>query len=174
MWTILTCHPDTPCAVVTQMRAYAARTSSAILHLHYRIEGAVAAIAIPDPGKPERRDGLWQHSCFEAFLRAGDGAGYHEFNFAPSRSWAAYRFEGYRDGMAPALDVAEPVITLKASEQSFELKVSLDLHAPAHSAWRLGLSAVIEEKSGAKSYWALAHPPGKPDFHYSDCFVLQL
>jgi hypothetical protein len=36
----------------------------------------------------------------------------------------------------------------------------------------LGLSAVLEEQDGTKSYWALAHPPGgKPDFHHPDCFV---
>ena len=38
----------------------------------------------------------------------------------------------------------------------------------------LGLSAVIEEADGNVSYWALAHPPGKPDFHHSDCLALEL
>jgi hypothetical protein len=37
--------------------------------------------------------------------------------------------------------------------------------------WRLGVAAVIEETSGRKSYWALAHPPGKPDFHHPDSFA---
>jgi hypothetical protein len=40
--------------------------------------------------------------------------------------------------------------------------------------WELGLSVVLEEKNGAKSYWALAHPPGKPDFHHEDCFAHEL
>jgi hypothetical protein len=40
-------------------------------------------------------------------------------------------------------------------------------------AWRIGLAAAIEETSGHKSYWALAHPPGKADFHHSDCFALE-
>ena len=44
----------------------------------------------------------------------------------------------------------------------------------ANASWRLGLSAVIEDTSGGKSYWALAHPPGKPDFHHADCFALEL
>jgi hypothetical protein len=44
---------------------------------------------------------------------------------------------------------------------------------PPLVGWRLGLSAVIEETSGHKSYWALAHPPGRPDFHHSDCFVYE-
>jgi len=39
---------------------------------------------------------------------------------------------------------------------------------------KLGLSAVIEEADGTKSFWALAHPPGRPDFHHPDCFALTL
>src|SRR3546814_9971873 len=39
---------------------------------------------------------------------------------------------------------------------------------------RVALSAVIEETDGTKSYWALRHPPGKPDFHHPDCFALAL
>ncbi len=40
--------------------------------------------------------------------------------------------------------------------------------------WKLALSAVIEETDGTKSYWALRHPPGAPDFHHPDCFALTL
>jgi hypothetical protein len=42
------------------------------------------------------------------------------------------------------------------------------------TAWLAGLCAVIEEADGTISYWALAHPPGAPDFHHPDCFVLEL
>ena len=38
----------------------------------------------------------------------------------------------------------------------------------------LGLSAVIEAMDGTKSYWALAHAPGPPDFHNRDCFTARL
>jgi hypothetical protein len=45
----------------------------------------------------------------------------------------------------------------------------------AEQAWHLGLSAVLEEKDGTKSYWALAHAnPEKPDFHLADCFTAKL
>ena len=40
--------------------------------------------------------------------------------------------------------------------------------------WRYGLSAVIEEAGAVKSYWSLAHPPGKPDFHHPTCFAATL
>jgi len=36
------------------------------------------------------------------------------------------------------------------------------------------ITAVIEEADGTKSYWALAHPAEKPDFHHPDGFVLEL
>ena len=46
---------------------------------------------------------------------------------------------------------------------------------PADTNWELGLSAVLEEKDGTKSYWALAHPnPEKPDFHDPGCFAAHL
>ena len=35
-------------------------------------------------------------------------------------------------------------------------------------------TAVIEEADGTKSYWALAHPSDKPDFHHPDSFALDL
>jgi hypothetical protein len=38
----------------------------------------------------------------------------------------------------------------------------------------LGLSAVIEDESGALSYWALRHVPGKPDFHHPQAFAMEL
>jgi hypothetical protein len=41
-------------------------------------------------------------------------------------------------------------------------------------ATRLGLSAVIETVDGFFSYWALAHPSDKPDFHHPDSFILEL
>ena len=41
-------------------------------------------------------------------------------------------------------------------------------------SWRLGLAAVIEEANGRISYWALAHPPGRADFHQTDGFALEL
>jgi hypothetical protein len=40
--------------------------------------------------------------------------------------------------------------------------------------WEYGLAAVIEEEGAVKSYWALAHPPGKPDFHHPTCFAATL
>lgn len=67
----------------------------------------------------------------------------------------------------------EPIISSSSSEW-FEMHVTLPLDFAARAPLRLGLSAVIEEKGGRKSYWALAHPPGKADFHHPDSFVCEL
>ena len=38
----------------------------------------------------------------------------------------------------------------------------------------LSFTAVIEDTDGRLSYWALAHAPGKPDFHHAHAFALEL
>ena len=74
--------------------------------------------------------------------------------------------------------VRPPQIDHSKDHAGYELKVSLEMaetsDLPNDGLWQLGLSAVIEETSGHKSYWALAHPSENPDFHHSDSFVLDL
>jgi hypothetical protein len=77
--------------------------------------------------------------------------------------------------MRVASEIGAPYFDVQSNDAGFELQVALDLsNLPLDGPWRLGLSAVIEEASGRLSYWALTHPPGKPDFHHSDCFALEL
>jgi hypothetical protein len=151
-----------------------ARTDGA-LSLLYLVSGEIEQILLPAPASPERTDGLWQHSCFEAFLRGGDDPGYLEFNFSTSTQWAGYRFSGYREGMSPAA-IAAPAVKVFIGPRTIALSCKIALgDLGLAKDWRLNLSAVIEERSGAKSYWALAHPTeGPPDFHDPDCFVLQV
>jgi hypothetical protein len=52
--------------------------------------------------------------------------------------------------------------------------VGATIAVEADAQWELGLSAVLEEKDGTKTYWALAHPSEKPDFHAPGCFVARL
>jgi len=132
---------------------------------------ATAALALPPVEAPQRRDGLWKTTCFELFVRAEGNGSYQEFNFSPSHCWAAYSFTGYRDGMRE-LSLEPPVIMTRRDVSGYSLSVEMELVEPWTPATRIGLSAVIES-DGTKSYWALAHPPGPPDFHHPDCFVLK-
>jgi hypothetical protein len=148
------------------------------LVLHYCVTGRIGSLRFPPVTAAARTDELWQHTCFEAFVGTSPGPGYYEFNFAPSTQWAAYRFSGYRSGMRVATEIAAPRIEVQTGPERYTLQAALELDRlsslPSDGVWRLGLSAVIEETSGRKSYWALAHPPGKADFHHSDCFAREV
>jgi hypothetical protein len=167
-------HPDTPCAALTGIEVEIAQPKPQNLSLRYCLTGAIGDVLLPPPAPSARADELWLHTCFEAFLRAGES--YYEFNISPSTQWAVYRFDSYRAGVRNVDLAATPRIKTRFGEESYDLGVSLDLSGldlPPGASWRFGLSAVIEETGGAISYWALAHPPGKPDFHHADASTLQ-
>ncbi len=171
-------HPETACAAVERLEAEISRPLPGRLAVRWLASGRLGGLRLPAAAAPARADGLWRHTCFEAFVRAPRGAGYHELNFAPSAQWAAYSFDGYRDGMRAAELVSPPRIETEGTDGALALRVSLDLgglpELACAATWRLALSAVIEEDGGRLSYWALAHPPGKPDFHHPAGFVLEL
>ena len=170
----LVCHPDTPASAVTDIEVSVDWNISG-LWLRFHAELDLERIALPGPASPIRADGLWSTTCFEAFFKPGGGGGYVELNLSPSSQWAAYDFIGYREGMAPAELETAPTIGLDASDGHFALEADIvPLAAWAGSKVQLALSAVIEETDGTKSYWALAHPPGKPDFHHPTCFAATL
>ena len=169
-------HPATSCPAIDGFWVEAERTSDGRLQLRYEIEGRIGELRLPDEAEPARADELWRATCFEAFVRAPDAEAYLEANLAPSRQWATYDFDAYRAGMRPALEVGDPAIALEDSSDSLALSAALNLAATplAASPWRVGLSAVIQTGDGRTSYWALAHPPGRPDFHHPDCFALEI
>jgi hypothetical protein len=175
----LICHPATPCGTVRRIGVDVCRTTETSLQLRYRLERDTARLLIPAESTPRRADKLWQHTCFEAFV-AGEGVahGYCEFNFAPSTEWAIYRFSGYREGMTVVEAVRAPQISVQRESGALSLAAVIDL-APVPAlrgdpTLRLALCAVIEEADHRLSYWALAHPAAKPDFHHAGSFTLML
>jgi hypothetical protein len=177
MRLVLKPHPDMPSAALTRVEVDIVRPRVGPVTLSYGLAGRIDGLLLAPLAEPTRADELWQHTCFEAFIRTEVDAGYYEFNFSPSTQWAAYRLAGYRSGLRPAV-IYPPRIEARAEPETYRVQVALALDnlpdLPRAAPWRLGLSAMIEETSGRKSYWALAHPPGKPDFHHADCFALEL
>ncbi len=178
-------HPRTPGEFVQGIGAAAALGPGA-MRLRYRLDGDPRRIRIPSAAGGGRTDGLWKHTCLEAFVRIADAPQYLELNFSPSGQWAAYRFEGYREGMRP-LELEEAPRILVRSEDAapsgaivsglleLEALVRLPLLREATGRrLRLGLCAVLEDDAGGLSYWALRHAPGRPDFHHPDAFALEL
>lgn len=147
--------------------------------LSYGVQPA-ACLVLPDYGF-ERLDGLWRSTCFELFVKPRGHPDYREFNFAPIGGWNAYSFSDWRKGMTTIEDI-EPLhlVDCRVDERQryfpgrYELDVVLGRDFAGELPAKISLAAVIEEKDGTKSYWALRHPPGKPDFHHPDCFALQL
>ena len=174
----LLAHPDAGGEFVWNIAAEAHFTRGATLSCRYTLSGDMARLRLPRSGAGRRADGLWKHTCFEAFVSAPGSNGYHEFNFSPALQWAAYRFEGYREGMSAATLVQAPGVQVRRDRDGLELAANVPLAGLAPLAGarelQLALAAVIEEEDGRLGYWALRHPPGNPDFHHPDGFTLEL
>ncbi|UVO53534.1 GIY-YIG nuclease family protein [Sphingomonas sp. SUN039] len=140
------------------------------LDVRFRLTGDLSTVILPPKRAGSRRDELWKSTCFEAFAAFGKGGEYREFNLSAASDWAIYDFASYRTGLQGS--DAEPA-RLWQSRKTFEFRLEATLPLPPGTT-RIALSAVIEETDGTKSYWALRHPPGAPDFHHADCFALEV
>jgi hypothetical protein len=171
-------HPATPQPAVHSLVVDVDHGDHARLLLRYRLAGALDALQIPAPASPARADDLWRHTCFEAFIAPAGAGEYWEFNFSPSRAWAAWHFTGCRTGMTPLAPAAAPFIAVAAGKAEFSLAATLDLgwlaQTRGFAGLRLGLTAVIEDRAQGLSYWALQHVAEKPDFHRAESFVVAL
>jgi len=176
METRLWAHPSCSSAAVDgEIVATIERLSAGTLRFRYLLAGRIDQLVLPPPAPPLRANNLWRTTCFEAFLAPADGPDYRELNFSPSSQWAAYEFSAYRAGRVDAWLPAPPEIKLTSQKDCLELTVTLSLDLE-REPYRLGLSAVIEDRGGRISYWAVSHPGGgsPPDFHHRSCFALEL
>jgi hypothetical protein len=165
---------------VRQIEIRIARPMPARLVLDYELVGEldrvrIAGPAASGPARQQPTDELWLHTCMELFVSSGAEGVYLEFNFAPDGRWAAYRFSGYRAGMAPLDGIGPPLIELR--NQSDRLLLSATVALPADWATarlRLAPAAVIESDQGQLDYWALRHCGARPDFHHPESFGFEI
>jgi hypothetical protein len=171
----LVAHPATP-PTPPQFKVwanvdYSALGAAATVNIWFGIGAPASRFVIPE-GEGARTDELWRSTCLEAFLRRNGDDAYREWNFAPSGAWAAYDFERFRQGMIAAEVAVPPYIRMEDNLTWWTLGATITVNSGAQ--WGLNLTAVLEEKNGTRSYWALAHSAEKPDFHAPDCFVAKL
>jgi len=163
---------------VESIQATISRTKGHLLQIAYLVKGSIEMLKVPELSAARQADLLWQHTCFEAFIRADGDPAYYEFNFSPSSEWAAYSFRDYRQGETRQDETCAPTIMIRCDADSLELNavICLDplLAIRTGAPLRIGLSAVIEANDGTLTYWALKHPGDRPDFHHSDSFALEL
>jgi hypothetical protein len=174
----LLAHPAATAGAVRELSVAVTQPAPERLELGFLLSGNLELLKFPEPRAPVRADELWRHTCFEAFIGHGEANDYWEYNFSPSGAWAAYHFSAYREGMAPHLVGAPPLITRKLEDATFSLHVLLDLSwlakSSAGAGLKLGLTAVVEDRERGLSYWALRHTAEKPDFHRAESFVVVL
>jgi hypothetical protein len=151
---------------------------SDLLVFHYSLAADMSRVRVPPSGAGGPADALWKHTCFEAFVASADAAGYHEFNFSPSREWAIYRFSAYREGMSRPEISEAPEVSIRRGDDGLELESRVRWGRPGDLGdarrLRVAMAAVIEDDRGGLSYWGLRHPPGKPDFHHPNGFALEV
>jgi hypothetical protein len=170
-------HPDASGDAVWSVTAQVQLTEDASLTCHYALHGDMTRVKVPAAGTGRRADGLWRHTCCEAFIGVEGEPGYYEFNFSPALDWAAYCFADYRSGMSAAALAQAPGLKVRRNARTLELMAHVPLAGLAALAaplLRVALAVVIEEEHGRLSYWALQHAPGNPDFHHPDSFALEL
>ncbi|MDR2214899.1 MAG: DOMON-like domain-containing protein [Nevskiaceae bacterium] len=167
-------HPSTPCPFIGAVQATVEPLPNGRLRCSYEVTGDIDGLDTPPPAAPIRTDGLWRRTCFELFLRSTHGEDYDELNFSPSGAWAAYRFTGHRSGMTPMAMDSPP--TIRCQQHPGGLTLDAVIHTPEHrrAPLRIALSAVLQQRDGALTYWALHHPPGAPDFHHDAGFTAML
>ncbi|NMG29387.1 DOMON-like domain-containing protein [Aromatoleum evansii] len=167
--------PGSPPCPIDSIAVRVFREDRGGLRLRFELLGEVQHVLVPATCAPRAADGLWAHTCCEAFVATPGRPAYREFNFSPSGEWAIYDFDAYRQRSAPGIAPAAPMIVSHLETGRLVLDATLDATAlPQGSPLELGLTTVVETLDGTLSYWALRHPGERPDFHLRDAFTLPL
>jgi hypothetical protein len=177
MNNMMTIHPfaESNRGDVKLFEADAMLSADGLLWLRCMVDIRAEEVFLPDTAAPERKDGLWQTTCFEIFLRKPGEHGYIEFNFSPSGQWAAYQFTSHRAGGQDLPLASVPETHLDFGEYWLSQESSVQLPPDwVGQTLEANITAVIEGSGGKLGYWALKHSQDKPDFHDPDCFVLAL
>lgn len=165
-------HPASP--LVPVLLTVEPRLEPHELVLHYRLRGDMGVLRWPPMAPPGRADGLWQHTCVEAFVATDGLAAYQEFNFSPAGQWAHYAFATERERIANPEAAPAPLIERRDGPEGMDLIAVIDHRALPPGPWRLGLSAVLEDRAGRIAHLALQHPRDTPDFHHRGGWTLRL
>ena len=171
----LQCHDHHPAKQIDGIEIFAELGPSGNIWLRYHIDGQLNALSLPDPAEPERMDNLWHTTCCELFIRIPGEDAYGEYNLSPSSRWAAYQFSDFRKDAADMEIPDDPEIHLDASETHLALEAEFTLPDRfVGQTLAASFSVIIEETDGTKSFWAVTHPAGEPEFHHRDCFSVTL
>jgi hypothetical protein len=127
-----------------------------------------------------RADSLWEHTCFELFLKlpGGNSTRYWELNMSPTGLWNCYRFENYRQGMVVEESIDNILMRVEDGDSNchiaYEFVCDISCLLDEQQSCAVGVTAVVEHADASHSFWAISHMGTQPDFHLADSFVLML
>jgi hypothetical protein len=173
--TVLAGHHDNRTYFRERVEVTLTQEADGGIAITYIISDISSDIRVPTPDTPAPEGALWQTTCCELFVNPVEQTGYREFNFSPSGQWAAHDFLDIRKPAPTAPNCATPEIKAKREKSRLQLDVKLPKSAfPRAASLRLAVNVILQANDGTLAYWALTHPPGKPDFHHHAGFVLNL
>jgi hypothetical protein len=173
-------HPSHARSPLRALSVSGALQANGRITLDYVLHGELLRLRLAPPAsRPQRRDDLWRHTCFELFAQREGANDYLEFNFSPSGDWAAYRFDDYRSGQRHCEQHSVGITLHPLGSGQLRIQACAQLPAAAlraaeASRWRFGPTAVIEGDDGTLSHWALHHGGAQPDFHAANGFAVTL
>ena len=152
-----------------------ARWSEGNLTLHFHLQHKGDDVLLPPSEESiQRTDGLWEHTCFEAFVSQDDQQSYYEINLCPNGNWNMYRLTGYRENLQPEASIERMPVEINLTESSLELScnISLDSLVEKDKPLEISLTAVLEHPVKGCSFWAWKHSGKEADFHLRDSLTL--
>lgn len=163
--------PFRPCPAVRQITGEFRLRPDGIT-CRWLLEGDIDRIRWPkEDGGRGRRMGLWEHTCFECFVRQSGSAAYLEFNLSPAGHWNSFGFDDLRSGMHETGNLTCRQSSVEFTKTTAVVSAVLDCNVTPPCT--VGISAVIEDIDGNLYYFALAHRSGRPDFHLPDNHLLE-
>jgi hypothetical protein len=148
-----------------------------LLIISYALLGDIKEVEIPPLSDTAGRSHeLWQETCFEFFLGVKDSPGYWEFNLTSTGDWNIYHFDNYRQGMQEETAFTTLPFSVQHSPDCLAIALDIDLDkiVPADQILEIAITAVIKQKNGEVTYWALTHQGAEADFHRRDSFIIEL
>ncbi len=144
------------------------------LILRHVMTGAIESILMAEPEVPVRRMRLWETTCFECFFGVPGQDLYWEINLSTAGHWNVFRLDNYRSGLREELSIQALSILVDRSVFSLETELDLSLLGIQDSEIELSVTAVIADKRGAMSHWAVCHGGIEADFHLRNSFVIRI
>lgn len=150
-------------------------TGQNTIQIKFSLIGDISHLTEVDPSKASigaRRDGLWEATCFEAFLSDSTNTQYWELNVNSKGDWNVFHFEDYRKGKREELRSTCQFFGTTQNESQLSLECAWDVSELALTDGRLGVTMIANFKNGEKNFFALSHESDKPDFHNRSSFRL--